>query len=164
MTTQERTRLIESYGQAYHLLTEAIKQLPPEMWHFKPAPNRWSVHEIVVHIADSEANSYIRARRGIAEPGSPILGYDQDGWSAALQYAEQSLDEYLELFRWLRHTTYQLIRNLPEASWSNTYVHSENGPTTLEEWLIIYERHIPGHIHQMQQNYDAWQLADNSKK
>lgn len=166
MTTEERSRKIESYGNAYTLLMEALKEFPTEMWQFKPSPERWSIHEILVHIADSEANSYIRGRRGIAEPGSQILGYDQDGWAIALDYHQQSIEEYLELFKWLRRTSYTLIKNQPESIWANTYVHSENGPTTLEAWLDVYERHIPGHINQMRGNYEAWknkEVAVSSK-
>jgi hypothetical protein len=156
MTPEERNRLIESYGDAYRQLTEALNRFPREMWQYKPAANRWSIHEIIVHIADSEVNSYIRARRGIAEPGSTILGYDQDGWAIRLHYHDQSTDDYLQLFRWLRHTTYQLVKNQPESVWRQTYVHSDNGPTTLDEWLNIYEDHVPGHIWQMQKNYEHW--------
>jgi uncharacterized damage-inducible protein DinB len=156
MTTEERNKVIESYGQAYHQLMEAMKELPREMWQFKPAPDRWSIHEIIVHIADSEVNSYIRVRKGIAEPGAKILGYDQDAWATSLDYPHQNIEEHLELFRWLRQTTYHLIKNQPDSVWANTYEHSENGPTTLEEWLHIYERHIPSHIHQMQRNFDIW--------
>ncbi len=159
MTTEERTRVIESYGDAYRHLTEALTAFPREMWQYKPASDRWSIHEIIVHIADSEANSYIRARKGIAEPGSQILGYDQDHWAIVLNYHEQSTEDYLQLFRWLRHTTYQLIKNQPDTVWSNTYVHSINGPTTLEEWLKIYEHHIPGHIAQMKKNHELWEKS-----
>jgi hypothetical protein len=156
MNTEERSRLIESYGDAYRQLTEALNTFPTEVWQYKPSPERWSTHEIIVHIADSEANSYVRVRRGIAEPGSQILGYDQDGWAIRLNYHDQSTEDYLQLFRWLRHTTYQLIRNQPEGVWAHTYVHSDNGPTTLDAWLKIYEHHVHGHIEQMQKNYEHW--------
>ena len=161
MTQEERTRTIESYGNAYHLLTEALRQFPRPMWQYKPAPDRWSIHEIIVHVSDSEANSYIRVRRGLAEPGSAVLGYDQDAWALRLDYHQQSTEEYLELFRWLRHTTYQLIKNQPRSVWAHTYEHSANGTTTLEQWLVAYESHVPGHIHQMQKNHDTFTMISD---
>jgi hypothetical protein len=76
MTTTERNDLINSYGRAYELLTEAIQKYPRDMWQWKPTPDKWSIHEIIIHITDSEANSYIRCRRFIAEPGSGVYGYE----------------------------------------------------------------------------------------
>lgn len=60
MAPSERHSKIIAYGQAYELLSAALKQFPREMWQYKPGPERWSIHEIMVHLADSEANSYIR--------------------------------------------------------------------------------------------------------
>ena len=156
MTGTERAQQIESYGNAYARLVDALAQFPKEMWRFKPAPDDWSVHEIVAHIADSEANSYIRCRRFVAEPGQSVMAYDEKAWAAALHYHDQSTGEALELFKWLRLRSYNLIRSLPEAVWSNTIDHPENGVMTMDDWLDIYERHIPEHIQQMQTIYEAW--------
>jgi hypothetical protein len=156
MTPEERNKMIEWYGNAHALLVEALPQFPREMWQFKPSPRDWSIHEIVVHIADSEANSFIRCRRFIAEPGSTVMGYDQDIWASRLDYHDQSVEDALELFRWLRLTSYRLIRTLPDDVWSNTVEHSENGAMTMDDWLITYARHIPDHIEQMKGNYAVW--------
>jgi len=61
------------------------------MWQYKPGPDRWSIHEIIVHLADSEANSYIRCRRFIAERGSRVMGYDENRWGNSLNYHGRSL-------------------------------------------------------------------------
>ena len=156
ITHAERKRKIESYGNAYNQLVEGLAGLPKEMWSFKPSPDDWSVHELIVHIADSEANSFVRCRRFIAEPGSAVLGYAEAQWARALDYAHQSTDDALELFKWLRLASYKLIRELPEPAWSSTIEHSENGTMTFDDWLDIYERHIPEHVDQMRRNYEAW--------
>ena len=56
----------------------------------------------------------------------------------------------------LRRQTYELIRSLPESVWANVCYHPENGDMTLDDWLLIYESHIPEHLGFMQENYDAW--------
>jgi uncharacterized damage-inducible protein DinB len=160
MTHDERRQLIASYGQAYDLLVAALEQFPREMWQFEPAPDRWSIHAIAVHIADSEANSYVRCRRAIAEPGSTVLGYDEMQWRRALNYHDQSVEDALQLFKWLRHTTYTLIQSLPEPVWSHTINHTENGVMTLDDWLAVYAAHVPDHIAQMQQNYAEWKALN----
>src|SRR6476660_5231837 len=153
MSTEDRARKIESYGRAYEILTQALDEFPTEMWHFKTSPDDWSIHELVVHITDSEANSFARCRRCIAEPGKDVMAYDENTWARTLQYANQSTEDALELFKLLRRTTYKLIKTLPESTWSNTIYHPENGTMTLDDWLDVYERHIPEHVAQMKRNY-----------
>lgn len=156
MTVEERREKIERYGRAYDLLAAFLPTLPPEMLQYKPAPERWSVHEILLHITDSEANSYVRCRRFIAEPGNWVMAYDENRWAAALDYHDQSIEEALELFRLLRSASYNLIRNLPADIWSNTIQHPENGTMAFDDWLETYEQHIPIHIAQMERNLKAW--------
>jgi hypothetical protein len=162
MTPDERLQKIEAYGNAYDYLVEALTQFPKELWQYRPAPDDWSIHELIIHIADSEANSFIRCRRAVAEPGSAALGYDEAQWARALNYHAQSTDDALLLFKWLRGNTYSLIKMLPEAAWSQTIVHSENGVMTLDDWLTVYTAHVPEHVEQMQRNYEAW-LAANGR-
>ena len=69
MNKQERAEKLELYGQGYQLLLETLKDIPQEMWKFKPEPKEWSVHEVLVHLADSETNAALRARKLIVEPG-----------------------------------------------------------------------------------------------
>jgi DinB superfamily len=153
----ERNRLIECYGNAYPLLIEALKEFPKEMWQWKPAPEKWSIHEIIVHIADSEVNSYVRCRRFLAEPGSGVYGYDENKWAKNLNYHNQRVEDSLELFKWLRKMTFDLIKTVDEKTWQTaTVIHSDNGEMKLEKWLKIYEEHIPVHIRQMKRNLEAW--------
>ena len=156
MTGDERQRKIESYGQAHGELVAALQKYPRAMWEFKPAPEDWSIHEIAVHIADSEANSFVRCRRFIAEPGSTVMAYDEQQWARALGYQNQSVEDAVELFKWLRLTSYKLIRSLPEAAWPSTIYHSETGTMAMDDWLDVYERHVREHAAQMQRVYDAW--------
>lgn len=156
ITVEDRAAKIESYGKAYDFLVESLKKFPQEMWCFKSEKNPWSIHNIIVHITDSEANSYIRCRRFVAEPGKDVLAYDENLWVSALDYDSQSAEDALALFKLLRGTTYNLIKPLPVSVWSNTVNHTENGTMTFDDWLDIYEQHIPDHVEQMQKTYDEW--------
>ncbi len=157
MKNQERMAKIESYGQAYERLQKALPRYPIEMWQFKPSEDEWSIHEILIHITDSEANSYIRCRRFIAEPGSTLMAYNENQWARELHYHDQSVEEALELFRWLRKQSYQLIKSIPESTWNQETYHPESGVITMDDWLETYERHIPEHIAQMDVILERWQ-------
>ena len=157
MMQHERIRRIESYGNAYEKLMAGLQQFPAEMWDYRDEHGCWSIREHLVHIADSEANSYIRCRRIIAEPGEQLMAYDENAWSRSLFYSDQGVDDALALFRLLRSQTYTLIRSLPDEAWSNTCHHPENGDMSLDDWLEVYESHIPEHLQFMRENYEAWQ-------
>lgn len=152
----ERRQKLESFGRAPALLSNALRQFPKKMWLYKSAPDRWSIHEIILHLADNEATTYIRCRRFIAEPGSPVLAFDSARWAGALGYFHQSTREALEIIRRLRRTTYQLLVSLPDSVWLNTVERPLDGPLTLEGWVERQERHIPHHIEQMKQLYEEW--------
>ncbi len=156
MTGDERKQKIESYGSAYETLVRALEQFPREAWHFKPSPDSWSILETVVHITDSEVNSYARCRKLIAEPGSTVMAYDETLWSKALDYAGQSAEDALELFKRLRLSTYNLIKTLPDSTWAHTIEHPENGTMMMDDWLDVYERHVPEHIEQMRRCIAEW--------
>lgn len=156
MTKKEIAARIESYGSGHIRIINALKEFPEEMWQFKPSPSQWSIHEIIIHLADSETMAYGRCRRFIAEPGSRVMAYDQDLWASRLNYHSQSTEEALELFKYLRVMTYGLIKYLPEDNWNNIVEHSENGIMKLSEWLVTYDEHVNKHISQMKRVHDQW--------
>lgn len=156
LNSSERQQTLEAYGRAYQRLIDGLQEFPREMWQYRPAPDRWTIHEIIIHITDSEVNSYVRGRRFIAEPGSTVMGYDEAKWAIDLHYHDQSVDEALELFKWLRLKSHTLIKDLPEATWMNTVTHTESGVMSMDDWLMTYERHIPDHLEQMHRIYSDW--------
>ena len=99
MTPEERESKIASYSRAYETLIAGVRQFPEEMWDFRDEHGCWSIREHLVHIADSEVNSYIRCRRFIGEPGQPLMAYDENAWAASLGYSQQDPRNAIELFR-----------------------------------------------------------------
>jgi DinB superfamily len=156
MNREVRRQQLESFGRSPALLSAALRQFPKKMWLYRPSPDRWSIHEIILHLADSEASAYIRCRRFIAEPESPVLEFDPARWAGTLGYFHQSTREALEIIRRLRRATYQLLVALPESVWEHTVNHPTDGLLNLAGWIEIQERHIPHHIDQIKQNYDTW--------
>src|SRR3990172_9690045 len=157
MDKTERLALIESYRTAFDELVTALNAIPKEAWLFKPAPKEWSVHQVIVHLADSETNSYLRARRLVAEPGQPVMSYDQDVWADKLDYHSTNIDDALETRRLVRKLTYDLLKRLPDSVWTNTVVHPEySEPYTFEKWLRTYADHPRVHAGQITENYRLW--------
>src|SRR5580698_5300203 len=107
-------RQLESYARASELLFAALRRFPAKMWFFKPSEGIWSIHEIILHLADSEVCAYEVCRRFIAEPDSQIVAFDVVQGGRCLGYFHQSAREALEIIRRLRNMTYQVLDMLPE--------------------------------------------------
>jgi len=163
MNHLERKKKIESYSKGYAKLVRAIKKFPKKMWKWRGQNDPWTIHEIIIHITDSEANSFVRCRRFIAEPGKDVLGYDEMQWARELNYLEQKSEEAIQLFKWLRGNTYKLIKDLPEDVWAHTVNHSENGLMTMDDWLDVYDRHVPEHVAQMERIFEEWKRAKGKR-
>lgn len=157
MNREERDEKIELYGRGYDLLRAALTEIPREAWLFKPEPQEWSVYEVLIHLADSESNAALRARKLIVEPGGTLMGYDQDRWAAELDYHDQSYEDALEIVRLVRKTTYELLKKQPDEVFEHAVKHPEyEEPYTFEQWIDTYSAHIPGHIEQIRNNYKLW--------
>jgi hypothetical protein len=157
MKREEIDEKLELYGRGYDLLTAALAEVPADAWKFRPAPGEWSVHEIIIHLADSETNAALRARKLAVEPGGTLMGYDQDLWAKGLDYHAQNADDALQLVKLARQTTYRLLKTLPDEVFSHSVVHPEySEPYTFGKWLSLYSAHIPGHIEQIKNNARLW--------
>jgi len=157
MNDDERSQMIEDYGRGYDHLLEALAGIPREAWDFRPAPAEWSVHEIIVHMADSESMAALRARKLIVEPGSTLMGYEESKWADALSYRKQDAEDALQIIKLARQTTYRILKSLPSDVFKHSVRHPEQTePYTFELWLTIYAGHIPDHVDQMKRAYEAW--------
>ena len=95
MSASDRSRRIDQYAQGPERLRQALNRVPDGMVKWRPAPGKWSVHEIVCHAADSEVNAYARLRYLLAEKDPVIVGYDQEEWARRLDYHAHPLDTAL---------------------------------------------------------------------
>ena len=148
MDHEERKTLIAQYRDGYSAVAEALLKITPEEIDAKAEPNRWSVREIIHHLADSETTSAIRLRRLLAEERPVIQGYDQEEFARRLHY-ERPYESSLELFRYARLATAELLECLEPADWLREGTHTESGPYSVETWLKIYARHAHQHARQI---------------
>ena len=160
MNADEREALFQRYEAGPALLVAALTRAPETSRRWKSAPDTWSVHEIVVHCADSETNSAMRIRYLVGETGPTIAGYDQDRWAREMNYDGLSLDLSLRQIEAVRAWTAAFIRSLPEAAWMRAGRHTEHAePYTALQWLRIYAEHLEIHARQIARTVDAWKGA-----
>jgi hypothetical protein len=154
MQPEERTRLIALYRDGYRAIVEAIHNLTEEQFDARPGDGRWTIREIIHHLADSEMTAAIRLRLLIAEERAAIQGYDQDEFARRLHY-DRPHESSLQAFRYARETTAQLLELLTEAEWLREGTHTEVGAFGVEKWLEIYGPHAHRHARQIVEARDA---------
>ena len=147
---------IKEIAAAYRQSTEAFEKLvagiPTEQLDTKH-PEGWSARQVIHHMADSEAQSYARIRRLIAEPeGTVIQGYDENAWgaSAVLGYSTLPIDFSVKVFSAVRASSLIMIERLTDADLSKSGNHSESGPFSIEKWCKAYTAHPLDHIGQIE--------------
>jgi DinB superfamily len=157
MTPAERSALIHRYAAGPDLLEQSLASVPGIAHQWRPAPGKWSVHEIIVHCADSEANAHMRVRYLVAEPQPLIVGYDQDYWAIDMSYHEHPLPPALATIRAVRANTVPLLERLTEQQWQKTGRHTEHPAYSVEKWLETYAEHLEVHARQIARNLEAWE-------
>ena len=70
-------------------LKKLIHGLTPKQLKWKPEPGKWSIAEIVAHLADAEIVGSWRMRSIIGESGTTIQPFDQDAWASLFQYGKR---------------------------------------------------------------------------
>ena len=114
--------------------------------------NGWSARQVIHHMADSEAQSYSRLRRLVAEPeDSLIQGYDESAWAQceALGYTSAPVENAIAVYAAVRASSLDLLKRLTEADLEKSGVHTEAGKYTVDRWLTTYTKHPHDHGDQL---------------
>lgn len=113
------------------------------------APDKWTVRQILIHLADAESVLLQRIKRTIANPHQVIYAFDQDKWSEELEYTHFPVHLAMTLFAANRDSIIYLAERFYLEKGSNTYVHSEVGIRTLKDEFDKVLWHCESHIEQI---------------
>jgi len=159
----EISELLERFRRGPELLALVLTGVFGEEEDFVPAPGKWSVRQIIAHLADSEVVCAHRVRQIIAEDNPTIIAFDQEAWTRNLDYARRKPKQSLESFRRVRAENYELLKELPEAAYVRTGNHNERGPITLRFQVELMAQHAENHARQMQSIRNEYKKAKGKK-
>jgi hypothetical protein len=154
--------LLERYRRGAELLAVVLTGVFGEEEDFH-LPGKWSIRQIVAHLADAELVAAHRFRQVLAEDKPTLVAMDQDAWAANLDYARRKPKQSLETFRRLRAENHELLKSLPEASFERTGNHSKDGPLTLAALLERYAGHGEAHARQLQEMREEYKRGKVKK-
>jgi hypothetical protein len=155
----ELSDLLERFRRGAELVAVVSTGSAGAEWDFKPAPEKWSLRQIVCHLADSEMDAAGRFRRVIAEPDAVLQWFDEKLWADNLDYHKRKFSVALETFRRIRGENYELLKDLPEDAWSRTGNHTRYGVLSLRDLLDRYAKHAENHARQIKETRDAWRAS-----
>lgn len=137
---------IEAYAAGAGALRDAIRGLTPEDMTAHPGPGAWSIHELVVHLMDSDLICAHRMRRIIAEDKPLLLAYDENRFVERLAYHETDIRAAAEVFRLTREIMAGTLRRLPADAFARQGVHDQRGLVSLSEMVELYVWHLDHHL------------------
>src|SRR5947209_16711407 len=139
------SNVLERFRRGPELLAVVLTGVFGEEEDFTPAPGKWSIRQIIAHLADAELVGAHRLRQVIAEDNPTLIAFDQDAWARNLDYSRRKPKQSLEAFRRVRADNYDLLKDLPETAFARTGNHSENGLMTLRRLLDGFAQHAESH-------------------
>jgi uncharacterized damage-inducible protein DinB len=138
--------LIEAYAAGPAKLRAAVVGLTREELTARPGPGAWSILEVVVHIADSDAISIDRMKRMLTEDNPPLLYADETAYVTRLHTHEQDLEDALTLLEVGRRQWARVLRKLSDDAFERTGQHNRRGTVTVEGMVADYVAHIDDHL------------------
>lgn len=155
----EITDLLERFRRGAELVAVVSTGAAGAELDFAPAPGKWSVRQIVCHLADSEMVGRDRFSRVAAEDNPTIVAYDEAAWAEKLNYRQRKFSQALETFRRIRGENHELLRSLTEETFARCGTHSFLGRISLLDLLRIYSEHAEKHALQIRAARDAYKAA-----
>jgi hypothetical protein len=157
------SELLERYRRGAEVLAVALTGVFGEEEDFVIAPGKWSIRQLMSHLADADLVAAHRFRQVIAEDNPTIVAFDQNKWAANLDYSRRKVKQSLETFRRLRAENYELLKALPESTYERAGNHTERGVLTLRQMLDGQAGHAESHARQLQQIREAYKQAKGKK-
>jgi len=145
-------------------LTKAITGLTPTQLKWRPQPAKWSIAEIIAHLADAEIVASWRMRSVIGENGITIQPFDQDAWASAFKYQDRDARRSLEVFRTLRENNLVMLKEISKETWDNYGMHLERGKESIAHLARMFAGHDTNHVLQVEGIVKQLKSAKSKKK
>jgi uncharacterized damage-inducible protein DinB len=139
-------------------LRAIVSHASPDQLTWKSEPTRWSIAQILAHLADAEVVGAWRFRSVLARDGGPLAAYDQDEWASAFKYEQAPVAESLALFEAARVATLSLLQRVDAPRRNHVGIHSERGPESITRLMEMFAGHDLNHLGQIER------LLEESKR
>jgi len=153
MEHQHLLDLMEKDADRIRLLVEGVSA---DQGRWNPAPDSWSILEVVNHLCDEEREDF-RTRLDIIlhRPEEPWPAIDPQGWVRARKYNERDLGESLLAFLTERRASLAWLRGLGTPNWESE-AHSKFGSMRAGDMFCAWVTHDQLHMRQLVELHRAF--------
>ena len=134
-----RQQAIEIIAETPAKLRAAVEGLSPAQLDTPYREGGWTVRQLVHHVADSHANSYVRVKMALTEANPTIFAYDEAAW-ARLPDSQMPIEVSLPLIDAIHARLVSLLKSMSAADYEKTFRHPERGEVTLANNLALYDK------------------------
>jgi hypothetical protein len=152
---------IAKYRSQADKMDNFLSNCPAAAVVWSPGFDRWSILEIVAHLADAELLASARIRRIITQDSPEMHGYKQELWAQSLAYRLQKINVVSARFALLRRENASLLEMAGDEVWRLTGRHDEYGELSLRELIEDYISHTTKHLGQMRSAAMAYEASNN---
>ncbi len=152
----EVVSLLESQIRA---TTAALRRLPASKATYRYAEGKWSIGEVVGHLADVERIFAYRAMRIARADPTPIEGFDENAYVPAAQFDRRPLAELINEFEAVRAATLALFRGFPPEAWPRMGV-ANGKPISVRALIYIVAGHERHHLGTLRERYGLQNSSD----
>ena len=159
-TTEQYVARISGYVQGknhFKVLQSTVGKLKSQMRRAPrnrllktSASGKWSVAEILAHLAESELVFGYRLRMVLSVNGTPVQAIDQNLWQSNAGYLKKDLRRTFELFETLRDNNIALLKSLTKEKWDHYGMHQERGRENIARMLEMFAGHDVNHLRQIE--------------
>ena len=137
-------------ADAPDVLAALVDGLSTQQLDYRPASGKWSIREIVAHLADDELVGGYRIRLILSAPGTAIQAFDQDVWARTGRYSASDIADSLALYRTLRFANLKVLQSLTAEEWDMSGVHAERGVESVRDIAMYFAGHDINHFRQIE--------------
>jgi uncharacterized damage-inducible protein DinB len=120
--------------------------------NFRYAPEKWTVKEVLGHVADTERIFAYRALRIARGDQTPLSGFEQDDYVRAGAFGERALADLAEEFAHVRNATVALFRSVGKDAWLRRGIANKN-EVSVRALAFIVAGHELHHRHILEERY-----------
>jgi hypothetical protein len=125
--------------------------------HWKPAPDEWSILEVICHLYDEEREDFrTRVDHTLHKPEAAWPPIDPMGWVTERGYNQREFGSSLGALLRERQASLEWLAGLQNPNWNSTHTHPRLGSMTAGEVLAAWVAH--DHLHIRQLNQLHWQF------
>ena len=129
---------------------EILSVISEEQARWKPAPEKWSMLEVINHLYDEERDDF-RKRLDLTlhQPELDWLPIDPSGWVTSHKYMEKIFNESIIKFLAERAVSISWLQSLKSPVWERVHNHPKFGPIQAGDLLVSWLAHDYLHIRQL---------------